>query len=131
MNFKISYVVIFIVSILFCLSVFSQTIPNERQLTILNKTVDFGDVKPDTILTAKFFFVNSGKKEVQIEYVNPDCSCTSYFLSKKVIYPSDTAYVELSLNTENKYGKTKIYSTMKANTFVEMYKFTIIANVLR
>jgi hypothetical protein len=99
-------------------------------LTILNKTVDFGDVKPDTILTAKFFFVNSGKREVEIEYVNPDCSCTSYSLSKKVIYPADTAYVELSLNTANKYGKTKIYSTMKANTFVGMYKLTIIANVL-
>lgn len=101
----------------------------EKKLTFLNKTVNLGNVSNNTILNARFYFVNSGQQQVKIEYVNPDCSCTNYLLSQKIILPSDTAYVELQVNTNDKYGLNKIYSTMKADTFVKMYKLTIIFNV--
>ena len=102
----------------------------KNRLTILNKMVDFGNVKSDTILVAKFFFVNSGTQAVEIEYVNPDCTCTNYKLSSKTVNPGDTAYVELQVNTTGKYGRNRIYATMKANTFVKMYKLTIAFTVI-
>jgi hypothetical protein len=121
-----------IIAVVLCIGVFSQNnTSNEKRLKILNKTVDFGDVTSDTILTAKFYFVNTGTKEVIISSVNPDCTCTGYSISKDVLSPSDTAYVELRLNTEHKCGHIKLCAAMKTDTHTKMYKFTIIANMVR
>jgi hypothetical protein len=110
------------------IDVFSQdNKSSEKHLTILNKTVDFGDVSSDTVLTAKFFFVNNGTKEVNIEHVKPDCTCTNYTLSQNVINPSDTAYVELSVNTSGRYNRHKIYSTMKADTYTRMINLLLFS----
>ena len=115
-----------IVCLIFSFCSFAQQDQTEKsQLTLLNRTVNFGDVKPDTTLTAKFFFVNTGKQLVEVDYINPDCTCTKYVLSSNVLKPGDTAYVELSVNTTGRYGRNRVHSTMKANTFVKMYKFTI------
>ncbi|MDR0560488.1 MAG: DUF1573 domain-containing protein [Prevotellaceae bacterium] len=46
----------------------------------MNITVNFGNIHSDTVLKAKFLFVNSGVETVEIEYVNPDCTCTGYSL---------------------------------------------------
>ena len=121
----------FAVILLFCfLNLFSQTEnTTQKSLMFLNKMVNFGDVTSDTTLLAKFFFVNNGIEPVKIEYVNPDCTCTSYSLSQKTVNVNDTAYVELQINTSHKYGYNKIYSTMKADTHAQMYKLTIIFNI--
>jgi hypothetical protein len=123
-------------TITLCLSVFSQNNKqnehqNEKQLKILNKTVNLGDIQHDTILMAKFFFVNTGTTEVEIYSVNPDCICTGYSFSKKVISPLDTAYVELKFDTKNKNGLNKLYAVMETNTKTRMYKFTMILNIVR
>lgn len=52
-----------------------------------NKIYDFGKVSNDTILSAKYYFKNIGTNNLIIEYVNPDCICTDYFLSKDTIIP--------------------------------------------
>jgi len=122
---------IILVGLVLYFNVFSQdNQPKKGQLTVINKTVDFGNVKPDTTLTVKFFFVNSGTQNIAIEYVNPDCTCTNYTLSSNIVNPRDTAYVELRVNTTGKYGRNKIYSTMRANTFVKMYKLTVVFTVI-
>jgi len=119
-----------IVCLTFPFYFFAQQSQSEKgQLSLLNKTIDFGNIKPDTTLTAKFFFVNSGTQLVEIDYINPDCTCTDYLLSNKTLKPGDTAYVELSVNTAGRYGKHKIHSTMKANTFAQMYLLSIVFTV--
>ncbi|MDR0559569.1 MAG: DUF1573 domain-containing protein [Prevotellaceae bacterium] len=128
---KYLIILFFILLSLISINLFSQK-PNksgEKSLTFLNRTVNFGNVRSDTLLKAKFLFVNSGTDTVEIEYVNPDCTCTDYSLSSSLINPQDTAFVVLSINTANRYGYNAVYSTVKANTAVKMYKLTMIFNI--
>jgi hypothetical protein len=123
-------------AITLCLSAFAQNnkqngYQNERQLKILNRTVNLGNIQHDTILTAKFLFVNTGMAVVEIYSIKTDCICTEYSISKKVVSPSDTAYLELKLDTKNRDGLHKLYAVMETNTKTRMYKFTMIANVVK
>ena len=102
----------------------------DRRLTVLNRTMNFGNVMPDSTLVAKFFFVNSGTQKVEIEYVNPDCTCAGYRLSSKTLNPRDTAYVELQVKTSGRFGRHRVHSTMKANTPVGNYLFTVVFTVM-
>lgn len=123
-------------AITLCLGAFSQNnkqneYQNNRQLKMLNRTVNYGDIQKDTVLTAKFLFVNIGTVEVEICSVNPDCTCTGYSISKKTVSPSDTAYVELKYDTKDKYGLNKLCAVMETNTKTKMYKLTMIVNIIR
>ena len=99
------------------------------EMKFINKRFDFGDVSNDTLLIADFNFVNIGNNDLIIKYVNPDCTCTGFFLSNDTICPGDTAIIQLQLNTEDKHGFVKIYSTVRANTLTRFYKLTLTANV--
>ncbi|MDP3442653.1 MAG: DUF1573 domain-containing protein [Ignavibacteria bacterium] len=99
------------------------------ELRFFQKVSDFGSVPKDTILMARYYFMNSGNDTLYIENISPDCTCTSYHLSKNNILPNDTAFIELEFNTEHKYGEEKVYAVVEANTISKMYKLTIKANV--
>lgn len=42
------------------------------------KLLDLGNVDKDTLIEGRFVLKNFGKQDVKINYVNPDCTCTSY-----------------------------------------------------
>ncbi|MDE5417934.1 DUF1573 domain-containing protein [Labilibaculum sp. DW002] len=98
-------------------------------LIFINKYIDFGKVRQDTLLIGKYRFYNSGSDTLFIKYVNPDCSCTGYSLSNDTIQPLDTAFIELKFDTKEKLGFNKIYTTVRANTQTEFYKLTLKAYV--
>jgi len=102
---------------------------DENRLIFLEKIYEFGVVKADTLLSARFHFVNVGKDTVHIDYVNPECSCTSYLLSKQDLAPRDTAYIDIAYNTKGKFGAQKAYVIVRANTKEQMYKLTINVDV--
>ena len=79
------------------------------EMKFINKRFDFGDVSDDTLLIADFSFVNISNNDLIIDYVNPDCTCTGFFLSNDTVCPGDTAFIQLQLNTEGKHGFVKIY----------------------
>jgi hypothetical protein len=99
------------------------------ELKFLNTKVEFGRVPRDTNLTARYLFVNTGKKPLIISSVLPDCMCTSYKLSNKITKPYDTGSVVLTLSTKEKVGPVQLYSTVMANTTSKMYALKIVANV--
>lgn len=99
--------------VLFVICFFCQApaqIKVEPELLFQNKNIDFGRVSNDTVLYAKFVMKNISKHNVVINYVNPDCSCTAFQVSKKDILPQDTASIVLTVDTRNKYGKEKLYT---------------------
>lgn len=99
------------------------------ELRFFQKVYDFGSVPKDTILMAKYYFMNSGNDTLIIKKISPDCTCTSYHLSKNKILTNDTAFIELEFNTEHKYGAEKVYAIVEANTIAKMYKLTLKVNV--
>ncbi|MFP4022932.1 MAG: DUF1573 domain-containing protein [Thiohalospira sp.] len=94
-----------------------------------NKYVNFGKLSVDTLVTARFDFKNTGSNPLIIYHVNPDCSCTDFYLSNDSVNPGDSAYIELVLNTEGKFGYQKIYAVVEANTKAKLYKLTLEADI--
>lgn len=90
----------------FCLS---QNVPT-KGLSFQKNIIDYGKVSNDTTLAAKFIMKNTTSEKITINYVNPECTCTSYYVSKYEVQPNDTASVVLTINTAGKFGKEKIYA---------------------
>lgn len=95
----------------------------------INKWIDFGKQPNDTVLKAHYYFVNTGKQELIVNSVNPDCMCTGYNLGNDCIKPGDTAFVELLFHTKNKLGFQKIYTIVQTNTAHKFDKLTFTANI--
>jgi hypothetical protein len=99
------------------------------KLAFSRKIVDLGEVPEDTILVAKYMLYNTSENLLEIEYVNPDCSCTDYKLSKHSIHPKDSALLTLFLNTANKIGSYELNTILKANTIEKMYMVQMKAKI--
>lgn len=93
------------------------------------RVVDFGRVSADTLLCATFVARNTGAKPLVIYYVNPDCSCTGYTLSKPVVQPGDTLSIVLKLDTRHKSGLHRLYTIVRANTEDQLYRLMLKAEV--
>ncbi|MEJ5995797.1 DUF1573 domain-containing protein [Pedobacter sp. Du54] len=91
------------------------------KLAFEKQSIDFGTVSKDTLLVGKFGFQNTGKDPVRIISIQPDCECTNFHISKKLIQPMDTASISLSVSTKNKVGKNELNSTIVANTEAKLY----------
>lgn len=99
-------------------------------IQFLNKKINFGNVSDDTLLTAKYDFINTSPVHPLIIYtVWPDCTCTGHFLSNDTISPGDTAYILLKMNTKDKEGATRIKATVKTNTEDQFYQLLLSAFV--
>ena len=98
-------------------------------LIFFDKIYDFGLIKHDSIVTALYTFINTGEHNLIIKSVNPDCTCTGYTLSKDTIMPNDTAFIQLTLNTHDKFGEVKAYTIVTANTEDKLYKLTLKGDV--
>jgi hypothetical protein len=98
-------------------------------LKFLTQRVAFKAVSSDTLLRAKYPFVNTGKKNLAIEQVLPDCTCTDYNLSNKNIPPGDTAFILLKYSTKGKFGESKAYVTIEANTPTRLYSLEIVVEI--
>lgn len=139
---RIIYVIIIIVSIIgiaipIIKDLFPETSSLELEddelplakLELSRRVVDLGDVPEDTILKAKYMLYNTSDNLLEIEYVNPDCSCTDYKLSNHSIHPKDSALLTLFLNTANKIGSYELNTILKANTPEKMYMVKMKARV--
>ena len=102
---------------------------NLPELMFLIKRINLGKVKRDTIVEGRYSFKNSGMKPLIIEFVNPDCTCTGFYLEKKILQPGDTSYLILKMSTKNKEGDTQVNATISANTQTHLYKISLLARV--
>lgn len=108
---------------------FNHLKATNSELTFINAREDFGTVSNDTLLSGKFEFRNTGTDTLIIKNVIPDCSCTSFKLSKDHILPGDTSSIVLNMWTKHKFGKVEVYSTVEANTNTRLYSLEILADV--
>ncbi len=99
-------------------------------LTIVQKRFNAGNVKRDRVVEGRYIIRNTGKKNLEIEYINPDCTCTGFSLSKNRISPEDSALLILKMSTKDKEGEVQIHATISANTSTRLYQVSLVANVL-
>ncbi|RBW59553.1 hypothetical protein DS884_07405 [Tenacibaculum sp. E3R01] len=100
------------------------------KLKLTSRIIDYKDVKRGKILNAQYKFINPSEDTLKIKYVNPDCVCTGYTISSKVIPPKGKGVITLTLNTKEKYGENILHAVIKANTETKFYKITLKANII-
>ena len=110
-------------------SLFRHPATSLANLVFDRTRIDFGTVSSDTVISGKFHFRNTGKDTLLIENILPDCSCTSFDITKRVISPGDSACLTLNMSTQHKTGNVQVYSTIDANTETRLYSLEILANV--
>jgi len=82
---------------------------------VFNKTVhDFGELEQGLPQTYTFEFTNTGTKELIIEYVHPDCGCTSSGWTKEPVKPGEKGYVIATYNAVAA-GRFEKSLTVKSN----------------
>lgn len=111
-------------------AIISQDTVNIPELTIINRRVELGNVAKNTTVTGKYYFKNTGKNKLIIEFVNPDCTCTGFYLEKKEINPGDSSFLVLKMSTKDKEGDVQINATISANTPIHLYKVSLLAKVI-
>ena len=99
-------------------------------ISILNKIEYYeGNCSTDTTISARYVIRNIGNNPLVIQYVNPNCSCTKYTVSKQITSPGDTVSVVLNMDTYGKTGRNTVTATLKANTAQELYILRLVANL--
>lgn len=106
---------------------FSQN-ATTKELVFTKKVIDYGKVSNDTTLTATFIAKNKSSQGVIINYINPECTCTGYSVSKYKIQPNDTVSITLTIKTVGKFGKEKIYAMVNYGQ-KKMTKLTVKCDI--
>ena len=65
---------------------------------------DFGKLEAGDILTTEFVFTNSGKSELLIHDISPDCGCITLKYPKKNLKPGESMTIKVLFNTVLKKG---------------------------
>ena len=73
------------------------------QLTFTSYAVDFGNVA-ETGTEKVIAFTNTGKKELLIKSIQPNCSCVSASASKTSLKPGESATLKITFNPQDRSG---------------------------
>ncbi|PZV83602.1 uncharacterized protein DUF1573 [Algoriphagus aquaeductus] len=89
-----------------------------------------GNIDKDTLIEGRFVLKNFGKQDVKINYVNPDCTCTNYDISKDYIPVNDSIILTLRFDTSGYTGDQNLTAVISTDSEIKFYKvqmkFTII-----
>lgn len=88
-------------------------------LALEKSTIELGSLKKDSELESEVIVRNTGKKELVIRYVQSNCSCLSYTLSKMALKEGEDVVLKLKLKTPSRPGPVQkavtIYSSDPKN----------------
>ena len=110
----------------------STSLINERSMTkvsIPNPVVNLGMVSSGDLVSAMFFIYNIGRDTLFIEHVQPDCSCTNYYLGADVLLPKDSTSLVINVSTEGKIGAQSINTVVSTNTEERFHIIKILFDV--
>lgn len=88
-------------------------------LSIETGSIDFGNFKMGSTVQKSVKLRNTGKKELQIRYVQPNCPCITVNIDKQKAKPGEEMKITISWKSEGKHGSQNkaitIYSTDPVN----------------
>ena len=87
----------------------------QPKIEIKNPMHDFGPQTSGDYLYCNFEFKNSGKKELEIKQVSPDCPCFRLKFPKMKIAPGETVIVQGIFDTVTKNGAKTIGCEIVSN----------------
>ncbi|MEX2232472.1 MAG: DUF1573 domain-containing protein [Cyclobacteriaceae bacterium] len=74
------------------------------QLTFTSYALDFGKIKASTANELEIPFTNTGKKELQLKSIQPNCTCITASASKTTLKPGESSTLKVSFNPQERSG---------------------------
>jgi hypothetical protein len=74
------------------------------ELTFASYSLDFGNIKGNTSNELEILFTNTGKKELHLKSIQPNCSCITASASKTSFKPGETGTLKISFNPQDRSG---------------------------
>jgi hypothetical protein len=97
------------------------------QLSLEASSLDFGTVHANTATEREIRFTNTGKKELQLRSLQPNCTCITAKASKTSLKPGDSSTIKISFNPQARTGTQQkaisLYSNDPKNP-VQRFTFT-------
>ena len=95
------------------------------RLSFTESNLDFGRLRTNSEIVREIPFTNSGKRELMIKALQPNCSCVTAFTEKMSLKPGETANLKVTFSPERTGSQKKaitIYSNDPRNP-VQMFTF--------
>ena len=99
------------------------------EAAFVQKIVRIENVPTDTIIEVKYKVFNKGTNDLIIEDVNPDCTCTDFYVKDSIVTPGDSTIIAMYINTRDKRGFSKVNTVVTLNTAIELYKLSAILTI--
>ena len=85
------------------------------RLRLSGYTLDFGRVKSSNVSIREVQFSNSGKKELTIKALQPNCSCLTAVASRLILKPGESSVIKITLNAQERKGTQTKALTIYSN----------------
>jgi hypothetical protein len=122
-------VVFFILAFLFsCSGGLQQKTAQTTQISMAERTFDFGTISKKDTVVHRFSFVNTGRQDLIIAGAESGCGCTTSSWSQAPVAPGDSGYVEARFIPVDT-GFVRKSVVMKANTDSSFTVFYVQGNV--
>ena len=74
------------------------------QLTFESQSLDFGNIAVNTAAEKQILLTNTGKQELLIKSIQPNCKCVTASVSKTTLKPGESASLNISFNPQDRSG---------------------------
>jgi len=74
------------------------------QLTFESHSIEFGNIKGNTATERYITFRNTGKDELELRAIRPNCTCVTASASKESLKPGESATITISFNPADRIG---------------------------
>lgn len=85
------------------------------QLTFASYALDLGNIEEATTTEKQIPFTNTGKKELLIRSIQPNCSCVSASVSKTSLKAGESATLKISFDPQDRSGTQNKAITLYSN----------------
>lgn len=85
------------------------------KLTLASHSLDFGNVQANAITEKEVHFTNTGKKELELKSIQPNCSCITASSSKISLKPGESSTIKISFSPQDRKGTQNKAITFYSN----------------
>lgn len=110
---------------------FGEVTPEEMakapRLTLPSSTMDFGRVAKNSKATREIYVTNTGRSELKLNSVQPNCSCVTVSADKQTLKPGDRAQIRITFFSEGRKStqqKAITFYTNDPQKPVQRFTFT-------
>jgi len=104
----------------------AKQLAQQPKISIKNPMHDFGPQTSGDYLYCNYEFTNTGKKELEIKQISPDCPCFRLKFPKMKIAPGETIVVQGIFDTVTKNGSKTIGCEIISNDPVNPSKWVYV-----